>query len=165
MPVDESKSGERELPPRAPGALFPWVKRLSLLELAIFLGLLVVWLAPGMEHPTFWFGLAHGIGFILLCLLIWVAVMRREAPFWLLAAALTPAGPVGSTIGIEVIERRGRSSPDRPPDRRPEAEDPPGQADRGTRADPHHGVRVDTGQRTGSAAERELRSFRGRRER
>ncbi len=100
--------GERELRPRAPGALFPWVKRVSLLELAIFAGLLVVWLAPGLEHPTFWFGLAHGIGFILLCLLIWVAVMRREAPFWLLAAALTPVGPVGSTIGIEVIERRQR---------------------------------------------------------
>ena len=52
------------------------------------------------------FGLSHGIGFIILCLLIWVAVLRREAPYTLLAATLTPAGPVGSVIGIAVIERR-----------------------------------------------------------
>jgi hypothetical protein len=101
-----SAAGEREFRTRAPGALFPWVKRISLLELAIFAGLLVVWLAPGLERPTFFFGLAHGIGFLILCLLIWIAVMRREAPFWLLAAALTPVGPVGSTLGISYIERR-----------------------------------------------------------
>lgn len=79
---------------------------MSFLELAIFAGLMVVWLAPGLERPTFWFGLSHGIGFIALCLMIWVAVLRREAPFWLLASALTPVGPVGSSIGIAVIERR-----------------------------------------------------------
>lgn len=161
MPVDESRRGERELPGRAPGALFPWVKGLSLLELAIFLGLLVVWLAPGMEHPTFWFGLAHGIGFILLCLLIWVAVMRREAPFWLLAAALTPAGPVGSTIGIEVIERRGRSSPEAPPGRQASSEGSPDQEDRRTQADPRSEGPDDARERSGSTDEHELRSVRG----
>jgi hypothetical protein len=103
-----SQAGEREFRPRAPGTFFPWVKRMSLLELAVFAGLLVVWLLPGLERPTFFFGLAHGIGFIVLCLMIWIAVLRREAPFWLLAAALTPVGPVGSTIGIEYIERRER---------------------------------------------------------
>ena len=161
MPVDESRRGERELPGRAPGALFPWVKRLSLLELAIFIGLLVVWLAPGMEHPTFWFGLAHGIGFILLCLLIWVAVMRREAPFWLLAAALTPVGPVGSTIGIEVIERRGRSGPDGAPSHQSTADDP---AKHGTRPDPRRGAGEQARERGGSAGERELRSVHGPRD-
>lgn len=103
-----SEAGEREFRPRRPGPFFPWVKRMSLLELAIFAGLLVVWLTPGLERPTFFFGLAHGIGFIVLCLMIWIAVLRREAPFWLLAAALTPVGPVGSSIGIEFIERRER---------------------------------------------------------
>ena len=39
-------------------------------------------------------------------LLIWIAVLRREAPYWLLAATLTPVGPVGSVIGIGYIERR-----------------------------------------------------------
>jgi len=98
--------GEHEFRPRAPGPLFTWVKRVSFVELAIFAGLLVVWAIPGLERATFVFGLAHGIGYIALCLLLWVAILRREAPFWLFAATLTPVGPVGSVIGIEWIERR-----------------------------------------------------------
>ena len=86
--------------------MWRWVKLASYLELALFAGLLVVWLAPGMEEPTFWFGLAHGLGFIALALLVWVAVLRHEAPYTLLAATLTPVGPVGSVIAIEWIERR-----------------------------------------------------------
>ena len=103
-----SALGEREFRPRATGSLFPWVKRVSLLELAVFSGLLVVWLLPGMERATFYFGLGHGIGFLILIAVIFVAVLRREAPWWLLAASLTPVGPVGSTIGVEHIERRAR---------------------------------------------------------
>jgi hypothetical protein len=101
-----SALGEREFQPRTTGVLFPWVKRVSLVELAIFACLLVVWAIPGLEHATFLFGMTHGLGFILLCILIWIAVMRREVPFWLLAAALTPVGPVGSSIGVEYIERK-----------------------------------------------------------
>ena len=101
-----SAAGERELRPRAPGAFFPWVKWVSLIELGIFAGLMIVWLAPGLERPTFFFGLFHGIGFLILVVMIWIAVMRREAPFWLLASALTPVGPVGSSIGVSFIERR-----------------------------------------------------------
>ena len=82
------------------------MKVASWVELGLFTALLVFWLLPGFEDETFIFGLSHGIGFIALCLLIFVAVLRREAPYWLLAASLTPAGPVGSVIGIEVIERR-----------------------------------------------------------
>jgi hypothetical protein len=67
---------------------------------------------PGFDHATFIFGLGHGIGFLALCLLIWIAVLRREAPYWLLAATLTPVGPVGSVIGIEYIERRGPGADD-----------------------------------------------------
>jgi hypothetical protein len=93
-----------------PGAFFQWVKLASYVELALFAALLFFWLAPGFEDETFVFGLSHGIGFILLCLLVWVAVMRREAPYTLLAATLTPAGPVGSVIGIAVIERRGSAA-------------------------------------------------------
>jgi hypothetical protein len=89
-----------------PGALFPWVKRASYVELALFAALLFFWLMPGFEGETFVFGLSHGIGFILLCLLVWIAVLRHEAPYTLLAATVTPAGPVGSVIGIAWIERR-----------------------------------------------------------
>jgi len=93
-----------------PGAFFPWVKRLSYLELALFGSLLFFWLAPGFEGATFVFGLSHGIGFIALCLAVWVAVLRREAPYTLLAATVTPLGPVGSVIGIALIERRLRAA-------------------------------------------------------
>ena len=93
----------------APGALWPWVKRASWLELAIFAVLIVVWLVPGFDRATFILGLTHGIGYIALCILIWVAILRHEAPYTLLAATLTPVGPLGSVIGIEVIERRRRA--------------------------------------------------------
>jgi hypothetical protein len=89
-----------------PGRLFPVVKVASWVELGLFAILLVVWLVPGLEHETFYAGLAHGIGFIVLAILIWIAVLRREAPYTLLAATLTPVGPVGSVIAIEVLERR-----------------------------------------------------------
>jgi len=91
----------------APGPLFRIVKVASWVELALFAILLVVWLAPGLGHETFYAGMAHGIGFIALAVLIWIAVIRREAPYTLLAATLTPVGPVGSVIAIAWIERRG----------------------------------------------------------
>lgn len=101
-------SGERPqvLRTPVPGRLFGWVKVASYVELALFAGLLIVWLAPGFEHATFLFGLAHGIGFIALALLVWIAVIRHEAPYTLLAATLTPVGPVGSVLAIAWIERK-----------------------------------------------------------
>jgi hypothetical protein len=90
-----------------PGELFVWVKRLSWVELGVFAGLLLFWLLPGFETPTMLFGWAHGLGFIALCVVIWIACVRKEAPYTLLAATLTPVGPVGSVIGIELIERKG----------------------------------------------------------
>ena len=90
-----------------PGPLFRWVKWASWLESGLFTALLFFWLAPGFDEETFIFGLSHGIGYIALCLLIFVAILRREAPWPLLAASLTPVGPFGSVIGVELIERRG----------------------------------------------------------
>jgi hypothetical protein len=90
-----------------PGPLFVWVKRFSWLELAIFSALVFFWLAPGFEQQTMIFGWAHGIGYVALCGLIWAAVLRREAPYTLLAATLTPVGPLGSVIAIELIQRKG----------------------------------------------------------
>jgi hypothetical protein len=114
MPVDERSEPTLEvggsvsevLRRPQPGPLFRVVKIASWVELGLFAILLVVWLAPGLEHETFYAGLAHGIGFIALALLIWIAVLRHEAPYTLLAATLTPVGPVGSVIAIAWIERR-----------------------------------------------------------
>jgi hypothetical protein len=86
--------------------MWPWVKRASWVELAIFTVLVVVWLVPGYGQATFIFGTAHGIGYLALLAIIWIAVLRHEAPYTLLAASLTPVGPLGSVIAIEWIERR-----------------------------------------------------------
>jgi multisubunit Na+/H+ antiporter MnhF subunit len=90
--------------------MFKWVKIASWVELVLFGFLLVVWIAPGFEHATSLAGLAHGLGFVALAILIWIAVLRREAPYTLLAATLTPVGPVGSVIAINWIERKGGES-------------------------------------------------------
>jgi hypothetical protein len=110
-----------------PGALWPWVKRASWFELALFAALCFFWLVPGFDHETLIFGAAHGIGYLALCALILLAILRRQAPYGLLAASLTPVGPLGSVIAIGYIERkwrggavggRGSQRPAPPPARR-----------------------------------------------
>lgn len=98
--------GEATLRPVAPGRLWPWVKRASWFELGLFAALVVFWLLPGFDGEAMAFGWAHGLGFVALAILIWVAVLRHEAPYTLLAATLTPVGPLGSVIAIAWIERR-----------------------------------------------------------
>ena len=95
------------LPKPVPGTLFRWVKIVSWFESALFAALLFFWIAPGYHSQTSLFGLLHGLGYLALLGLIFWAVMRREAPWPLLAASLTPIGPFGTVIGIELIERRG----------------------------------------------------------
>jgi hypothetical protein len=95
------------LPRPVPGPLFRWVKIAAWFELGLFTALLVVWIAPGYPSETALFGLLHGVGYLGLCALIFWAIVRREAPWPLLAATLTPFGPLGAVIGIELIERRG----------------------------------------------------------
>ena len=94
-------------PKPVPGRLFHWVKIASWFESAVFAVLLFFWIAPGYPSETSLFGLLHGIGYLGLLALIFWAVMRREAPWPLLAASLTPVGPFGTLIGVELIERRG----------------------------------------------------------
>ena len=98
-----------------PGALYPWVKRASYFELALFTALIVVWLAPGLDGPTAALGLAHGLGFVALAVLIWVAILRHEAPYTLLAATLTPVGPVGSVIALRYYDRKQAAAATEPP--------------------------------------------------
>ncbi len=94
-----------------PGRLYSWVKWVSWIELAVFGALIFFWLAPGFDRESFIFGLAHGLGYLVLCAVIWAAVLRHEAPYILLAATLTPVGPVGSVIAIEWIDRRRKREP------------------------------------------------------
>jgi hypothetical protein len=101
-----------------PGTLFRWVKYTSWFESGLFAALLFFWIAPGYHAQTSLFGLLHGLGYLALLALILWAVFRREAPWPLLAASLTPVGPFGTLIGVELIERRGWGidRPERAPD-------------------------------------------------
>jgi hypothetical protein len=90
-----------------PGRTFEVVKWAAWFESALFAALLFFWLAPGYEDQTSLFGLLHGLGFVALALLIWFAILRKEAPYPLLAATLTPVGPFGSLVGITLIEHKG----------------------------------------------------------
>src|SRR3954453_7679422 len=100
-------AARRPLSKPVPGRLFRWVKIVSWSESCLFAALLFFWIAPGYHSETSLFGLTHGIGYLGLCVLVFWAVMRREEPWPLLAATLTPIGPFGTVIGIELIERRG----------------------------------------------------------
>ena len=117
------------LRPAVPGRLFSVVKVVSWIELALFAALLFFWLAPGYEHETFIFGLSHGIGFCVLAAIVLIACLVREAPYPLLAATMTPVGPIGSVIGIALIEKRGwgvsQGSPTRQPVERSTKPDSP----------------------------------------
>ena len=90
-----------------PGRLFRWVKIVSWFESCLFAALLFFWIAPGYDSQTGLFGLLHGVGYLGLCALVFVALLRHEAPWPLFAATLTPIGPFGTVIGIELIERKG----------------------------------------------------------
>ena len=57
--------------------MFTWVKWLSWVELGIFSLLIVFWLIPGFDTETMLFGWAHGLGFVVLCIVIWVACGKR----------------------------------------------------------------------------------------
>ncbi|UJA21330.1 hypothetical protein HJD18_14645 [Thermoleophilia bacterium SCSIO 60948] len=101
-----------------PGPLYPWVRRASYIEALLFIGLLVFWLVPGYPDATFAFGLAHGIGYLILLSLIWVAFLRRQVPLWLLAATATPLGPFGSVVGIVLWDRSRARAADTSRERR-----------------------------------------------
>ena len=89
---------------------FQAVRLYSLFECALFASLLVVWIGHIDEQAEFVLGLSHGIGWILLCVVVAIGCRRRVFPWWLLGASVSPVGPLGSTIGLELLARRGRGA-------------------------------------------------------
>lgn len=85
---------------------FQFVRLYSAAEVAIFSALLVVWLGELGETAEAILGWTHGFGWIALCLLVANGCMRGVFPWPLLAATVSPLGPVGSTVGIEVLRQR-----------------------------------------------------------
>ena len=85
---------------------FQAVRVYSLVEVCIFAALLVTAIGGLNEDLELVLGWTHGIGWILLCLAVAYGCSRRIFPWPLLAATVSPAGPVGSTIGLEYLARR-----------------------------------------------------------
>jgi hypothetical protein len=85
---------------------FRAVRIYSFAEVCVFASLLVVAIGGYSERLERVLGWTHGVGWILLCLLVAWGCRRRIFPWPLLAATVSPLGPVGSTIGLEYLARR-----------------------------------------------------------
>jgi hypothetical protein len=84
---------------------FQAVRLYSAVEVCIFTALLVVAIGGFGESAEAVLGWTHGVGWIILCLLVAQGCRRRVFPWWLLAATVSPLGPVGSTAGLEYLAR------------------------------------------------------------
>jgi hypothetical protein len=87
---------------------FRLVRLYSWIECALFCSLLVVWIGGLSPDAKLVLGWTHGFGWIILCLLVLGGWTRRIFPGPLLAATVSPLGPLGSTIGFEVMRLRER---------------------------------------------------------
>jgi uncharacterized membrane protein YdjX (TVP38/TMEM64 family) len=85
---------------------FRFVRLYSALECVLFCSLLVVWIGGLSPTAKTVLGWTHGFGWIILCVLVLVGWARRIFPGPLLAATVSPLGPLGSTIGFEVLRLR-----------------------------------------------------------
>ncbi|MBA3421091.1 MAG: hypothetical protein H0U12_04235 [Thermoleophilaceae bacterium] len=82
-----------------------FVRAFTHVESAVFAALLVVWLGDIDDTAKFVLGLVHGVGFLTLCAVIYVACLRGALAWPILAAAVLLT-PFGSSIGIEWRLRR-----------------------------------------------------------
>jgi len=91
------------------------LKVASFVHSAIYVTLLTVWLVPGLHGAEFVFGMAHGIGWIVMSLACIVAV-RLKTISLRLAVAVAVLGGVGPFFGTAEFVREGRrrSDPGRP---------------------------------------------------
>jgi hypothetical protein len=87
---------------------FQAVRLYSALEVCVFTALLVTAIGGLGEHAELILGWTHGVGWIILCLLVAYAARRGTFPWALLAATVSPLGPIGSSAGIEYLARRRR---------------------------------------------------------
>jgi uncharacterized membrane protein len=85
---------------------FQAVRLYSLVEVCIFTALLVTAIGGLGEDAERILGWTHGVGWILLCLLVAWGARRHIFPWPLLAATVSPLGPIGSTAGLEYLARR-----------------------------------------------------------
>jgi hypothetical protein len=87
---------------------FQAVRLYSALEVCIFSALIVTAIFGLGENAELILGWTHGFGWIILCLLVAYGARRGTFPWALLAATVSPLGPIGSSAGIEYLARRRR---------------------------------------------------------
>jgi hypothetical protein len=85
---------------------FQAVRIYSAVEMCVLTSLIVVWAGGLNDQAQEILGWTHGFGWILLCLLVARGCTRGIFPWPLLAATVSPLGPIGSTLGLEYLARR-----------------------------------------------------------
>lgn len=80
---------------------------------AIYSGLLVAWLVPGLSGAEFVFGLSHGLGWIAMTLACLTALRLRIIDLRL-AVAVAVLGGVGPFFGSWEFARRGSRATGQP---------------------------------------------------
>ena len=88
---------------------FKAVRLYSAVEATVFSALLVVWIGGISPHAQEILGWIHGFGWMILCVLVFRGCRRGIFPWPLLAATVSPLGPLGCTIGFEVLRVRRRA--------------------------------------------------------
>jgi hypothetical protein len=93
---------------------FERLKWASFAHSTIYLCLLVVWIVPGLHTLEFVFGMAHGLGWIAMCVLCLAALRLRVIPLRL-AVAVAVIGAIGPFVGsyefVREERRRARRLP------------------------------------------------------
>ena len=85
---------------------FQGVRLYAALESVVFSALLVVWIGGLGNQPQLVLGWCHGIGWTFLCALVFLGCVRKVFPRPVLAATVSPLGPLGATLAIELTARR-----------------------------------------------------------
>lgn len=85
------------------------LKWASFIHSTIYLVLLVAWIVPGLHPVEFVFGLAHGLGWFVMCALM-IAGLKARIVNLRLAAAVAVLGAVGPFIGSAEFVRQQRAA-------------------------------------------------------
>jgi hypothetical protein len=86
---------------------FTTLKYLSFTHSTVYAILLTVWLVPGLHALEFVFGLAHGVGWIVMCVLC-IEALRARVISLQLAVAVAVVGAVGPFVGSFEFVRESR---------------------------------------------------------
>ena len=87
---------------------FDRLKWLSFTHSGIYIALLIFWWIPGDQPVQPALGWGHGIGWIVMSLLVIAAVRMRVLPLWLavMVAVVGGVGPFAGSIAFVVEQRR-----------------------------------------------------------